>query len=433
MRHGYNYMFSHSPLRAYSRRNTVREQDKTIVRELAAQCYELSQTDVVAQRKQRALNVNNLQEDRPVVWLDELPWHELNESGELQNHCENNFAREMETHFRRILYQWKYFQADMVVRDAYYLYKAYDCTETGLHTSETTLSADRQNHIVSHQYHDVLDTMEKVHQIQSPVITARPDTDRENLALAQDILGNSMPVRLQGHSIYHAPWDEICTLRGPENVLIGLLEEPDLLHATIAKFTQNALSFYTQMEQQGLLGVDIESIHCTPSYIQGCPAPDYDGGSIRLKDIWFRGMAQIFSSVSPAVHKEFELDYARQLMDQCAYTYYGCCEPLDNVLPMLKSIPNMRKIGVSPWANVQACAEQIRGDYVYSRKPNPAFVAGNFSAEAVREETEATIAACRRYGCPTEIILKDISTVSYNPHSLTQWASTVQAVLDQYY
>jgi hypothetical protein len=93
----------------------------------------------------------------------------------------------------------------------------------------------------------------------------------------------------------------------------------------------------------------------------------------------------------------------------------------------------MRKIGVSPWANVRSSAEQIGGNYVYARKPNPANVARNFNREAVEQEIAETIEACMENGCPYEFVLKDISTVGGKPHNLISWAKTVTETIDQYY
>ena len=100
---------------------------------------------------------------------------------------------------------------------------------------------------------------------------------------------------------------------------------------------------------------------------------------------------------------------------------------------MIKKIPNLRKIGCSPWANVESCAEQIRGDFVLSRKPNPAHVAIATDPDVIRKETEETVKACIKYGCPYDITLKDISTVSHRPENLILWAQTVSEVLDAYY
>ena len=134
------------------------------------------------------------------------------------------------------------------------------------------------------------------------------------------------------------------------------------------------------------------------------------------------------------MHDEFDLEYLTRIAPRFAYTYYGCCEPLDNKIEILKKrIPNLRKIGCSPWANVEKCAEQIRGDYVLSRKPNPANVAIKTDPDIIRREIEETVKICIKYGCPYDISLKDISTVSNKPENLIIWAKTATEVLDKYY
>ena len=247
------------------------------------------------------------------------------------------------------------------------------------------------------------------------------------------MLDDALPVRLRGHGIYHAPWDEIAELRGVEPILFDMMDRPEHLHKIRKFFLDAGLSRYSQMERQGLLDWDTESLHCTPPYAGELPAADNNGGLIRLKDIWFRGMAQMFSTVSPSMFQEFELDYARPLMELCGLSYYGCCEPLDNFLPMLKQISNMRKLGCSPWADVWVCAEQLGKEYVMARKPNPALVSGVFDEEAVRREISDTAEACIRHGCPYELVLKDVSTVSYKPGNLISWVRIVAETLDTYY
>jgi hypothetical protein len=130
---------------------------------------------------------------------------------------------------------------------------------------------------------------------------------------------------------------------------------------------------------------------------------------------------------------EFDLYYMRPLMEKCGLAYYGCCEPLDQFIPYLKKMPTMRKIGVSPWANVQSSAEQIGGDYVFARKPNPANVSREFNREAVANETVETIEAAMKNKCPYEFVLKDISTVNNKPQNLINWAATVTEIIDRYY
>ena len=145
-------------------------------------------------------------------------------------------------------------------------------------------------------------------------------------------------------------------------------------------------------------------------------------------------MAQTFSSISPEMHYEFDMQYSAPLAARCAYTYYGCCEPLHDRIDWLKkAYPNLRKVGVSPWADVEASAEALGGKFVLSRKPNPAHVARITDPDQIRAEITETVKACKKYGCPMDITLKDISTVNYRPENLMVWAETVSDVLDEYY
>jgi len=70
---------------------------------------------------------------------------------------------------------------------------------------------------------------------------------------------------------------------------------------------------------------------------------------------------------------------------------------------------------------------------VLARKPNPSNVAVSTDPEVIERETEETVKACIKYGCPYELVLKDISTVSHRPENLIIWADTVNNVLNRYY
>ncbi len=102
--------------------------------------------------------------------------------------------------------------------------------------------------------------------------------------------------------------------------------------------------------------------------------------------------------------------------------YYGCCEPLDKRIDIIEQIPNLRKIGVSPWANVNIAAEAIKNKYVLSAKPNPANVAVPIlDEENLRRELSKILEAVKRNGCSCDIVLKDISTCSKRPENIFNW------------
>jgi hypothetical protein len=185
-----------------------------------------------------------------------------------------------------------------------------------------------------------------------------------------------------------------------------------------------------QLEAQGLLGSGQAIIHCSGAYTDELPAPGFDPARSRAKDLWSCGMAQIFSTVSPAMHQEFELDYAARWYSRFGLVYYGCCEPLDGKIDIIRGIPHVRKISMSPWVNQEKGAEKIGPDFVFSRKPSPAFLATDaWDPGAVEKDLRETLACCQRHGCPLEFILKDISTVRYEPQRLWEWADIAMRVV----
>ena len=142
------------------------------------------------------------------------------------------------------------------------------------------------------------------------------------------------------------------------------------------------------------------------------------------------GLAQMFSTVSPDVFWEFEVDYTGRICERFGLVYYGCCDPLDGKMAETRLIPNVRKISMSPWVDEERGAAEIAGDFVYSRKPSPAiFLTENFSADRIRADLVATRDVCEKHGCPLEFILKDISTVCYEPERLFEWARIAMDVV----
>ena len=84
---------------------------------------------------------------------------------------------------------------------------------------------------------------------------------------------------------------------------------------------------------------------------------------------------------------------------------------------------------MSPWVDVEKAAEQMGRDLIFSRKPNPAFVAGNsWDPGIVERDLRDTFERCARHGCPLEYILKDISTVGYQPQRLWEWADIAMRI-----
>jgi len=244
-----------------------------------------------------------------------------------------------------------------------------------------------------------------------------------------------LKVRKAGVSLYMPSWDVIPRLHGVQNCMLDLYDRPEFMHAVIDWFTRIHEHELTRYEELNVMETDPYYLHCTPACTWELPVKDIDRDDITAKDIWCRSMAQIFSMVSPAMHDEFDLQYTQRLFDCCGLSYYGCCEPLHNKISFLrKRFQNLRRISITPWADVDTAADQIGGDYVLSYKCNPAYVAaGVLAEEPARAEVERVLKACSRNHTPCEFILKDISTVSGRAEVLGEWVKLVNETIDRFW
>ena len=406
----------------------IPKNDKLIVRELAKKYMEAVNTEKQVKMYQRFKDTNDLKLVRPPVLLDEIPWYQMDIDGELTCICEDERARTTELTFRKGIYYIKHFKADNLFEPFFRIKRAYDSTGIGIAPKDSDMKrTDVQNNIVSREFEDVLEDESALDKLHDPEFTLRPDRDARHMEYFTELLGDSIPIRLYGYGFcYDAPWDRLTRLRGVEPILMDMYDRPEYLHELMKKFTSAVHAELDFIEKNLDVDGEFSSLHCTPMAVSGLT----ESG---LKATWYRRMAQSFGVVSPAMFEEFEVDYVYPLAKRFAYTYYGCCEPLDDKIDILKKIPNLRKIGCSPWANVEKCAEQIGKDYVLSRKPNPAHVAISTDTEVIRKEIEETVKACIKHSCPYDYVLKDISTVSHKPENLIVWAQTVSDVLDKYY
>ena len=86
---------------------------------------------------------------------------------------------------------------------------------------------------------------------------------------------------------------------------------------------------------------------------------------------------------------------------------------------------------MSRWINVDEAVSNIGTRYVFSYKPNPAVFATN-SWDKESAEAELRYVLEKAKGCAVEIIMKDISTVRYEPQRLWAWAQMASEITEQY-
>ncbi len=404
--------------------------DRDIITRLAAEIAEIAALPIQEQKRDMWRKLNGLKPVRPMVMIDQVCWNEMNVNDELTLLCEDNECRGYENHLRMKLYQWKHFPVDMVMEPFIPVGKAIYNSGFGFGVKEDIVVSDPTNSVVGHAYTNQFETDADLDKIKSPVITHDQKETNRRLEFAHNLFDGTIGVKEIGCDPYLSVWDPISTWMSVEDALYTMADRPEYMLEMVKRMVNGYMGMLDQLEEQGLLVHHQSLVHCTGAYTDELPAPGFDAAKPRTKDIWMFGLAQMFSTVSPSMFEEFEIDMCMPIFERFGLVYYGCCDPLDLKMNQVKKIPNVRKISVSPWASEESSAAQLKGDYVFSRKPNPAMLAWfDFNEKEVRNHLQTTVDICAQHGTPLELILKDISTVKYEPQRLWKWAEIAMDVV----
>ena len=398
--------------------------DREILRSLADTIAGIARLPIHREKSLLWQRLNDKRPERPMVWINEIPWHEMNVNDELTLYCEHEWARGLEQQMKRTIYQWKHMPGDMIVSD--YLACPLIIKNTGLGIKEDVeiRRTDENSGIVSREFHAQIKEPEDIALIQDPVVSLDVESTEDHFSTMEELFRDIIEVRKEGiPHIWFTPWDNLIRLWGVEQAMIDLVLRPDMVNAIVARFVEASMKMLDQYEELNLLSLGISNNRVGSGgygYVSDLPGTEFDPSHPRPKNMWGCSNAQIFSDVSPEMHWEFAVRHDLPWLARWGVTYYGCCEPLDNKIEVLGHIPNLRKISVSPWVKMPRIVREVEDRYVYSRKPNPAIFAmetwnPDQAGKAIRDDLDVL------EGCPVELIMKDISTVKYAPQRLWEW------------
>jgi hypothetical protein len=412
------------------------QRDKDILRRLAGELAGVAALPVHKEKTLLWQKLNDRESVRPMVWINEICWHEMDVNGELTLSAEHPWAREQERELRRTLYQWRHLPGDMIVNDYLVCPLAIHSTDFGIMEDVDVVKTDEANDIVSRHFNVQIQDYADLEKIQMPVVTHNREATEICYQTMCEVYGGILPVRKQGQThIWFTPWDYLIRWWGIEQAMIDFIERPDLVHAAVERMVDAWMVELDQFEQQNLLSLDCNNTRIGSGgygYTSQLPGKELDPAYVRPHNMWGCSNAQIFSEVSPEMHWEFAVKHDLCWLSRWGMTYYGCCEPLDQKIEVLRRIPNLRKISASPWCNVERLIEKVGADYILSRKPSPAVLAGDvWHPEWAREDMRSFLEKADRH-CPVELIMKDISTVRYQPQRLWEWATIAMEVAEEF-
>jgi hypothetical protein len=370
---------------------------------------------------------NRLEPGRPMILVfPEGAWCELLPDAALR--CEDGAARGMELDLLRRLYAFDHFRGDNVVEAEWIVRKAIHSTGWGLdprhHDSPEARGA--------WAFDPVINRPADMDRLRFPDIRHDEAETARRLAEAREIFDGILDVRVKGisHISFHL-MNHYTSLRGLEQVMTDMCENPSWLHDAMAFLEEGNRRMVRQYEAQNLFSLNNdETYHSSGGvgYTDELPAPGFDPEHVRPCDIWASAESQELAQVSPRMHAEFALAYEKRLLAPFGLNGYGCCEPLTRKLDDVLTIPNIRRISIAPSADVDRCAAKLQARAIFSWKPNPAHLVGDFSEEFLRGYVGHTLEAAR--GCVLEMILKDTHTCEHRPDRFDRWTAVTRGLVE---
>jgi hypothetical protein len=364
-----------------------------------------------------------------ILIFPEGSWRELLADEGLK--CKDEEARRMEWTLRSKVYQHEHFQDDAVIEGEWVVQKVIHDSGWGLEGRRIPSPEARG----SWKFDPVLKDPSDLEKLRCPEITYDKEATESKLAETQELLGDSLDVKLKGvaHISYHL-MAQYTRLRGLRPMMIDMYRNQEMLDDAMSFLVESHRRILEQYVKQNLLSLNNDGTYHNSGgngYTDDLPKPGFDPDRVRPCDMWASAESQEMAQVGPRQHAAFALKYEKQLLEPFGLNGYGCCEDLTLKLHDVFTIPNIRRISISPYADVDKCAERLLGGYIYSWKPRPTHLVGGFDQGLVRKYTRHTVAAAQKHGCVLEMILKDTHTCEHHPERFDRWSQITRQEADR--
>jgi hypothetical protein len=398
----------------------VSPRDRTIIRELAKRVGEIAADPAQQIKKQLWLAHNALEETRPLIFADpENAWYEVIPAKQLR--CDGNLARIWEFKLLKEIYWAKRIRDDRVIEPAFRVYHVFEEIERGI---EAKIIGGEGGG--AYRWDSPLTDYTDLDKLKFRTIQVDSEKTAKFHDLARDVLGDILKVSLEGIWWWsHGMTSDLILLRGFERTLYDMSDNPEGLHRLMAFLRDEGLAKLDFLQASGLLSLNNGGDFVgTGGYgwSSELPAADYDGLHVRTQDMWGFSESQETVGVSPQRFEEFVFAYQLPILERFALNIYGCCEPLDSRFEIIKRIPRLRKVTVSPWSDARGMAEKLGRDYIYSWKVNPAEIAPPLIDETqIRQGLREAFAATSQNHCRVEVLMRDVMTLGGNPENIIRW------------
>ncbi|MBN1639939.1 MAG: hypothetical protein JXA09_01795 [Anaerolineae bacterium] len=402
--------------------------DVEILRDLARRYAEVAAQPIQDERRDLWRQHNSLIRTRPLIYVRAFAWREMAAS-ELQ--CEDPFYRAHENYLRQELYRSTF--GDDYIIEPWITQRATHVIPPEGPWGVKVARIPSPDPRGAWKYDPPLKEPEDIARLVPPHHVIDEAATARNVARLQDAVGDILEVNVSRaplYTIWHADIStDLAYLRELGQLMWDMVDRPAWLHELLAFMRDGVLRTHQEAEDAGDWRL-ADHYNQAMAYAMELEDPRANSEPVTRDALWVFVAAQEMAQVGPAMHDEFMLQYQLPIMSHFGLASYGCCEDLTHKIDILRQIPNLRRIAVSPFASAERCAEQIGETYVMSWRPSPAeMVSLGFDPDRVRRVTRDALAAADANGCHIDITLKDVETVQGDPRRVPEWVRVVRETI----
>jgi len=405
----------------------------TRIRDLAKETLEYAHSEEMNRRRTLWSNHNSLIFTRPPIYIRAIPFDDFLDEKEL--FCKNPFYRSLEKNF--LLNRYRMSVADDYIIEPFLTVRAVlKSAPNGVYGVPAEMGEKAPGECAAFKPSIIEESdIEKLQVADYEVDENATNKEYERL---YEAVGGILGVEVDRQGLLCGMWNnDISTilgkLLGMEQLMWDIYDRPEWLHRILSFMQSKILMHMDQTEAANGFRLINHQNQAMP-YANELQPPQAGKPPVKPKGLWGYNASQEFTSIGPEAFKEFMFDYQKPILERYGLAAYGCCEDLTNDIKVLKTLKNLRRIAVSPFANVKKCAEQIGGDYIVSWRPNPSSaVSYGLDEDFVRKNLRETFEIFDANGCKFDITLKDVETVGVDETRIIKWTQIVREEIEKHY
>ncbi|QZY54207.1 hypothetical protein [Crassaminicella profunda] len=407
------------------------EEDKRILRELAKEVAEIAGKSIMEEKKKLWTKHNKLENTRPLVFCDpENGWNEIIRDEQIK--CKNSIARHWECHLRKQIFWGNEMKDDYVVEPHFNVPHVYTEKPWNVANSKIAGNYSYRQDGGAYAIETILEDYEKIDLITKPKIHIDYDTTNKVLEIAHEIFDGILEVRLETIWFWSVGLtDEYARLRGMDKLMFDFYDYPEKVHQLMELLMKGTMEKLDFLEKNNLFSLNNDGTYVGSGgigFTDELPGKDFHG-QVMMKNMWGLSESQITVGISPKMFETFIFPYQKKIMERFGLSCYGCCEPMDKRFDIVKSVSNLRRVSVSPWANKEVMSEKLTDQYIYSLKPSPSPLAvTKMNEDVVRKEIRDALKITKNN--IVEMIMKDNHTVGNNPNNVIRWVEIAREEIE---